>query len=468
MAFFKFAAQVSKASISLRGWADVRKKAGKSPNIDVSPRLLRLGEFQPDKFLLTHVTIISSVDVEKNGYYITPRTTKFINANADAWERKLLLATYPTFVGGENYLEHVQVPSLSKGKILDAVARDLGDSIYIDILVATNRKHRDLVAKIEKNELSTLSMGCNVAFTICSRCGNKAYDETQLCPHIMYGKGDLFIDEEGVERKIAELCGHFDDPDSVAFIEASWVNAPAFEGAVKRNVIPTLTSQQLATAMERRGATVVAMQSSLKRVASIVKQAGVSAEKQAEVDAAIQEASKQADMSEEDFPSLKQKKKRKEEPMPSVDGPRRPEELDPNQNDNLIQSNQHTFLKKARSQFSPQVKISEGTLLRYNKMIFTARSSGWESLKGSIDQRQFLTAMVLDSAVNQGHKGLTARLAKMLVVTGPRALYSTDTTFLERCAELIDRPLVKAEQQVLLTTANLMGNFPESKEAAVV
>jgi hypothetical protein len=40
-----------------------------------------------------------------------------------------------------------------------------------------------------------------------------------------------------VQRKIAELCGCKDEPDSVRFIEASWVAQPAFTGAVLRSFV---------------------------------------------------------------------------------------------------------------------------------------------------------------------------------------------------------------------------------------
>lgn len=140
-----------------------------------------LGEkFDPSKYLLTHVTIVSSVDtedvanvklgsVEEYGrtinrkwadYHITTDTEKFTNNNHDAFSRGVLLKSYRTFVGGHNFVEHVQLVEQSKGRLLDAVARDLGPSIYVDLLVATHRKHADLVRQIESGELSTLSMGC--------------------------------------------------------------------------------------------------------------------------------------------------------------------------------------------------------------------------------------------------------------------------------------------------------------------
>lgn len=252
MAFRKFAnAAIVKPDITSTGWEDVRARGGKQASKVV------LDKIDPGQFMLTHCTIIASVDTETStealgrqmidgfevdrryaDWLVTPQTTKYINNNNDCWERKLLLACFRTFVGGENYVEHVQIPELSKGKILDAAARDIGDSIYVDILIATDRKFRPLISSIQRKELKTLSMGCQVEFTICTACGNVAYDETQLCNHIRYFKGNEFVDSMGRKRKIAELCGHvLAEPGSVKFIEASWVANPAFEGAVLRDIL---------------------------------------------------------------------------------------------------------------------------------------------------------------------------------------------------------------------------------------
>lgn len=287
--------------------------------------------------------------------------------------------------------EHVQIPELSKGKIIDAVARDLGDTVYIDILVATDRKHKDLIADIESGKISTLSMGCfipgtqitmgdstkkniedirpddtvitheghikrvdnlqirigkfqvqrvwiegyenpiistdnhpyfvvggtyegeillqdthkvradrlqsgdvlydlidgeevyhtvskvepsyyegpvynleveddhsyiadgvavhncTVQYTVCSRCGKVAKDDTEMCDHIKYAKGNHFFDKKGKRRRIFEFCGHNSDPESVEFIEASWVANPAFKGAVMRNILTAddVTEEQI-------------------------------------------------------------------------------------------------------------------------------------------------------------------------------------------------------------------------------
>lgn len=256
MGFNKFAnAAVVKPFINMEGWDQIRHHG-----VDFTGRTatkIVLQEYDPKQFMLTHCTIVASVDTEAGGlptgrqmyegrqidrrypdFLITPGTSKYINNNNDAWERKLLLSSFRTFIGGDNFVEHLQIPELSKGKIVDAAARDIGDSIYIDILVATNKKHGPLIAAIQSGQLSTLSMGCSVQATTCSKCGNVAEDEIQLCNHIRYFKGGEFFDAFGKKRKIAELCGHIDDePGSVKFIEASWVANPAFPGAVLRNII---------------------------------------------------------------------------------------------------------------------------------------------------------------------------------------------------------------------------------------
>lgn len=205
--------------------------------------------FTPDNYLFTHATIVSSVAVEENGYHIKPACTELVNNNGNGWTNEVLLATFRSFVGGENYLEHVQIPELSKGKILDAVLRPViykdtqgreAGVYYCDILVATNRKHEGLVKDIESGKLTTMSMGCLADYVTCSRCGIVLSDNQPNCEHLDRQLLTSFTDENGVERIVAELCGRMvkkggkleADPKSVRFIEASWVEKPAFYGAV--------------------------------------------------------------------------------------------------------------------------------------------------------------------------------------------------------------------------------------------
>lgn len=263
MAFSKYArAQVVTPQLHGLEWDRIRVASGQK-RLDSSLKKKAeelLGEpFTPDRFLLTHSTIVCSVDavsvpnvktgsVEEEGqsinrkyadYRVTSETDKYINNNLDCWSRGVIKKSYKTFVGAHNFVEHVQVEELSKGRIIDAVMRDIGESIYVDILVATDRKHEDLVRQILSGEMNGMSMGCSVDFTICTKCGHVAADEPQMCRHVKYEKGNVFFDENGNKHRVAELCGHetTGETGGVTFIEASWVAVPAFKGAVARNTL---------------------------------------------------------------------------------------------------------------------------------------------------------------------------------------------------------------------------------------
>jgi ribosomal protein L37E len=272
MAFLKYAkATIQKPGITFSEWDSLRQGAVlPAPDFQKRTAKIILQEYQPDKYMLSHATIVASVDVENasaalgrhfvegfevdrkyTDYYITPKTAQYVNNNNDAFERRLLLACFKTFVGAQSYIEHVQIPELSKGRIIDAAARDVGDSIYIDILIANDLKHAPLIRAIKNGQLGTLSMGCSTSETTCTKCGNVAYDEAQLCSCVRYFKGNKFRDEQGIERIIAELCGHATIPDSVKFIEASWVANPAFKGAVLRNILSAEELQGLEGKMHK-------------------------------------------------------------------------------------------------------------------------------------------------------------------------------------------------------------------------
>lgn len=206
-------------------------------------------KFNQDQFIFSHCTIVASVNTAENGYHIDPVCSPLVNNNGNAWTNPILLASFRSFVGGENYLEHVQIPELSKGKILDAVIRPINYKsagkeapvYYTDILVATDRRHDKLCSKIASGEMGTMSMGCLAHYVQCSHCGSVLGDNDPNCVHIDNQLLQEFTDENGIKRMTAELCGRsfkdsngvwVGDPNSVKFIEASWVENPAFKGAV--------------------------------------------------------------------------------------------------------------------------------------------------------------------------------------------------------------------------------------------
>jgi hypothetical protein len=174
--------------------------------------------FTPKDYLLSHCTIVAGVEPEANKYWIVPSHSKWINENGNAWLNQVLLESYHSFIMAENYLEHIQVKELSKGKILDAVAwvmtndekgrKEPVPTVFIDILVATDkRQHPTLVNKILEKKITTMSMGCTVTHSQCSKCGKIFRDGEEQCNHLSEQLGDYFRDPNGVKRRVAELCG---------------------------------------------------------------------------------------------------------------------------------------------------------------------------------------------------------------------------------------------------------------------
>lgn len=220
MAFLRYAnARTVRPFTTGQGWDNVRVAAAQTRMdrslVDQASKILK-ANFDPSKYLLSHATIVASVDTldvpnvrlgagtvdgkpvmrKTTSYRIKPECEQFINNNFDSWSRDVLLKSYKTFIGAHNFLEHVQIENLSKGRILDAVARDIGDSIYVDILIATDRKHRELIKDIESGELSTLSMGCFLPGTQVSLADGTrvAIEDVQV--------GDMVLTHKGRSREV--------------------------------------------------------------------------------------------------------------------------------------------------------------------------------------------------------------------------------------------------------------------------
>ena len=198
------------------------------------------------KYLLSHATIMSSVMTEPDPYdwYIKPECSHLVNNNDDGWENEVLRLSAPTFVGSYNFVEHYQNSEHSKGRIADAILRKIHIAdpdiwvYFCDILVATSLEHEDLVDQIKKGDIKYMSMGCVTDVVVCSYCGHRVGEGDRSCFHLAKHKGRFLPDDDGIPRRVAELCGHKSLPHGgVTFVEASWVETPAFPGAVNQKII---------------------------------------------------------------------------------------------------------------------------------------------------------------------------------------------------------------------------------------
>ena len=487
MAFNKRAdASVIKPDINVARWSEIRQAAFNSgiqvPFARHGSKIV-LQEYEPKEFLLSHCTIIASVDSEKSNaplgkhvvdgfqierkyadWLITPETSKYVNNNNDAWERKLLMACFRTFIGGENYVEHIQIPEMSKGKIIDAAARDIGDSIYVDILVATQRKHRSLISAITSGQLQTLSMGCQVEFTVCTKCGNVAYDETQLCNHIRYFKGNEYVDELGKKRKIAELCGHVnDEPGSVKFIEASWVANPAFTGAVLRNILSPQELAEIQQVGEKMSIAFseparVASPNQMARAARLLTAEGEEGAPPSTPKEPKKDDADPMDKAIDEMADLIREKAiaKARSQMGEVGNPRLPDE---NQaNESLIKSAlQHPTwrqIAKVVIANTPHRDVAKKMILG----MILYRNGGWKAVESShkFSGREILgLSRLMDLALKRRMMAGENRIYRTVLKVGGLSKNQDVNAYLAACRQFVGRTLTDSERQALIVKGRL-------------
>lgn len=253
---FKKIAQLSRTS--------VRASKEQPKTVDV--------ELSSDDFIFSQASIVSSVFVEPNTYFIHPSTQKFVNNNGDCFSNQSLAANYKSFIGAYNYVNHVQVPEKAIGFICDAALRKLIPDkehlevpiYYVDILIATHRDNRKIVDLLITDKIKYLSMGCDAYISTCSKCGNQFSEDYELCDCLANDKGKYYLDPYGKRRIIAEILGT-EKPKTVEFIEASYLTeVPAFHGAVKRNILRIKEGVSVAFSMNEEDFNKDAVQKYLK------------------------------------------------------------------------------------------------------------------------------------------------------------------------------------------------------------
>ena len=201
--------------------------------------------FNTKQYLFTHSTIVASVKLQSDGHTIADPCQQLVNANGNAWSNEVLAASFRTFVGKPNFYQHYQIQGFQKGIILDSILRPVtyvgsngktAQIFYCDLLIATNRKHKQIVDRIIKGQLSTLSMGASAQIVQCSYCGKTFKDDQEECEHLKYHLNDYLQNQQGKKVFVSQLIGALDEngkyiEGSCEFIQASWVQNPAFQGA---------------------------------------------------------------------------------------------------------------------------------------------------------------------------------------------------------------------------------------------
>jgi hypothetical protein len=336
--------------------------------------------------------------------------------------------------------EHVQIEEQSKGRIIDAVARDIGPSVYVDILIATNRKHASLVQDIEQGRMSTLSMGCSVTETQCTKCGHVAADETQMCEHIKYSKGNYEFGPDGQRYRIAELCGHesLDPTGGVHFIEASWVAVPAFQGAVMRNIL-------------KPDAISITTQGQMRNILASPPPTWVS-----EPQEGISKAARMAfDFGEEDGGGDDEKKEKEVDPMDVLES-----EIEQQVLDNVKKRIKDRLKKEVQEKAvsDGELGTSTGNSIVHQGSL-SKRATEYRASIGALVKVARSDVELLDNLARLNHQ-LGIKISRDMYLTslrvGSTANYDTSGTYLAACSKVLGRKPTSGEAKTLVRLGQIL------------
>ena len=164
------------ARVKLANFDELR---GQSPEITEF-----LSTFTPDPgFMYLHVIAMGAGE-----YY-------GCNINGDYFPEKDLIARHNTFVTtAKVFKEHDNKPtSQDYGKVVFSWYNPKMHRVEL-ILAIDKIKGAEFVRRQEAGEQLEVSMGCRVAYDVCSICGNKARRKSDYCSHIKYDKKKIYPD----------------------------------------------------------------------------------------------------------------------------------------------------------------------------------------------------------------------------------------------------------------------------------
>lgn len=106
-------------------------------------------------------------------------------------------------------------------KVNDKLAVNFKRDDWIELLVEVDGETYPKYAKaLADGKITTFSMGCDVEYSVCSYCGNKATSPSEYCSHIANQKGQWL-------HKNGHNIRAYEDNCDISFFEISAVKNPA-------------------------------------------------------------------------------------------------------------------------------------------------------------------------------------------------------------------------------------------------
>ena len=145
-----------------------------------------LTEVYDPEFLYVSVRGISA------GEYFGP------NKNSDWFSEMELVGNHHTFLDAHVFANHDNKDvAKAIGQVLKSTWDDKSKSV--ELLIKIDRKLAPTIARgFEKGYSTDVSMGCRVAYTVCSICGNKAKTRPEFCDHVRTQRNQILADGKKV------------------------------------------------------------------------------------------------------------------------------------------------------------------------------------------------------------------------------------------------------------------------------
>ena len=148
-------------------------------------------------FKVAHKADFDHVERRPGYLYVRSRAiSSRINENFDGFDAAEIEKGYQTFMGKPVFVSHHNSNHRRARGAIVAVAlhKDVlasGDpDTWVEVLMEVDAINFPKLAQaIIAGEIARTSMGCDVAYSKCTFCGNKAYTEAEYCNHIPRMKG---------------------------------------------------------------------------------------------------------------------------------------------------------------------------------------------------------------------------------------------------------------------------------------
>lgn len=183
--------------------------------------------------------IDADVANENGDYFSWEELTKEREIQSDRHKRKM--PAYKSFEGVPIYANHENNDiTKAKGKVVFAELDEEERCVYCTFYVDADA-YPDIAKSIQLGTITDVSMGCQVEFSYCSICGNRAEKESEWCEHLKSRKGKKFsgVVDKG-KRKGQKIQNElvYEDNHDLKFIELSIVSDGAFASCMIDAILP--------------------------------------------------------------------------------------------------------------------------------------------------------------------------------------------------------------------------------------